>query len=170
MGCGTPRVLVIGEQARLALCLLERLRRAGCALEVVASCAQARALLAESPFDLVLCSSEASDSDPNAPRLTDLLEGSQTTVYYWLAVQDSCWWLLTLEQGQRRWGRPALRPAQFARALDDLLEEIKRAAPESSPEVPAAELVAQAAIPPPIPPKKVTASREWSQRKRVLSA
>ncbi len=170
MGSRTPRVLVVGEQARLALCLLEHLRQSGCALEVTTSCAQARALLAETSFDLVLCSSEAHDSEPAPSRLMALLEGSETTLYYWLTVQDSCWWLLALERGERRWGAPALRPRQFAQVLDELLGELKHALPISVPEEPMLELVAPAGLPDPIPPKKASVSSPPSRPKRVLSA
>ncbi len=167
MGPRAPQILLVGKGVRQACALVERLRERGCACQLATSYGEARSLLEASGFDLVL--SETDLPDGNAHHLRSLLAGSRTTLYYWLAVQDGCWWLPALEQGQQRWGAPALRPSEFAQALDAMLEQMRSCARESAP-LEVASVPAVTEVPPAIPPKKTAAAQTRGAHKRASSA
>jgi hypothetical protein len=54
-----------------------------------------------------------------------LLSGSRTTLFYALPVENGCWWVPILRVGEECFGVPALRPTEFAGALDEVLEQIE---------------------------------------------
>lgn len=117
-----PSVLLVGMSVTAASPLVQRLRERGCAWQLASSYREATGLLRAQDFDLVL--SHMNLSDGSAYPLLALLEGQRTTLYFSVSVDESCWWLPALERGQTCWGAPALRPNEFARNLDALLEEL----------------------------------------------
>jgi hypothetical protein len=54
-----------------------------------------------------------------------LLSGSRSTLFYALPIEKGCWWVPILKAGEECFGAPALRPTEFAKALDKVLEQIK---------------------------------------------
>jgi len=110
-----PIVLLVGKNLSGALRLVEWLRRLGCGSHIVASYQEARTMLETRRFDVVL--SETDLPDGNAYGLISTVTGSPTSLFFCLAVEDSYWWLPAVTQGRECLGAPALRPAEFARAL-----------------------------------------------------
>ncbi len=130
-------ILLIGRDFRPGSQFLERLCRSGCACAVAKNLEEARASLLARPFDLVL--SDMALPDGSALPLLDLLEGTPATLFFCVGVHDGCWWLPALARGRRTWGEAALRPTEFAHALDALLaadpSHVVEAAPAAAAEI-----------------------------------
>ncbi len=81
-------------------------------------------ILRDQKFDLVL--SPTSLRDGKLYSIMSLLEGSDTTVFYSYAVEDSCWWLPALRSGKKCFGSPAFRQSEFVALLDETIDQIQR--------------------------------------------
>lgn len=122
-GCG---VLLIGESDRSFSHIIRRLEKHGCRCCFAGSYEQARELLARETFSLVL--SVIPPRQNAISLLTDMLLGTEASIYYAQPVEDSCWWLPKLRQGVRCFGTPALRPSEFAAVLEWEVERIQTGA------------------------------------------
>lgn len=115
------RALLIGENSQGFSHLVKRLEEHGCKCRFVTSYQEASSQLGVEDFDLVL--SPISLRDGSVFPLADLLEGSGTTLFYFQAVEESCWWLPALRSGQKCFGSSALRPSEFIASLPRILDE-----------------------------------------------
>jgi len=115
------RVLLLGASAKGISFLLQRLEKRGCDCYMATSTSEAARLSVEHVFDLVLCTGHAEGIDAFAASLI----GSPTSLFRCYPVEDGCWWLPAVRRGERCPGAPALRPSDFASALDRIVEEIK---------------------------------------------
>jgi len=52
--------------------------------------------------------------------LVGILAGLAVTAFLCLPVETSCFWLPALDAGKKCLGLPALRPAEFAKALEEM--------------------------------------------------
>ena len=129
-----PIVLLVGNNMSRAFRLVEWLQSLGCEYHIAASYQEARTLLETHRFDVVL--SETDLSDGNAYRLIASVRESPASLFFCLAVQDSYWWLPAVTQGRECLGAPALRPAEFARVLQEILFELTVAAVTPPPVLP----------------------------------
>jgi CheY-like chemotaxis protein len=109
-------VLLIGENARSSIALLQWLKKRGCRCQLARSYRDACDLVSSTPFDLVL--SEYQLPDRTAFPLLDWLIGSSATLFFCTRVQDGSLWLKMLERGERCIGAPVLRSNEFVEALD----------------------------------------------------
>jgi hypothetical protein len=78
-------------------------------------------LFREHKFRLILSVS----SIKTARRAISFLGRSDCSVFHALPVEKSCWRLPLMRNGHACLGAPALRPSQFARALDQILQEVR---------------------------------------------
>jgi hypothetical protein len=103
--------------------LAARLKRWECEIDFASSCKEASTFLSDRQFDLVLSEHRLRDgsSDPLAASLI----GSSTTLIYSYPVETDCWWLPAVKNGQLCWGSLAMRPSEFIRFLDNILNEIR---------------------------------------------
>src|SRR5437016_4409456 len=115
----TVAVLLVGDGARNASILQDHLQRKGCDIFFAASCKEAQKILREHHYDLVL--SEFILSDGTAYQLMSCLRGTDTTMFFSNAVEDGCWWLNAIYEGEDRSEEPGMRPAQFGIVLDKIL-------------------------------------------------
>ena len=122
--CG---VLLIGESARSFSHIALRLERHGCVCRFAESYEQARELIEKETFSLVL--SVIPPRENAISQLTEKMIGTEASIYYAQPVEDSCWWLPALRQGERCFGTPALRPSEFANVLDREVERLQAVAP-----------------------------------------
>jgi len=114
------RVLfVAGSELGLPF-LVQRLEAQGCQCHLASSYSEGIRLLAEQPFDLVLCSGK-----PGISRLLSSVIGSSASVFCAHAVEGGCWWVPVVRYGEKCLGVSALRPDEFAEILGRMLEEIK---------------------------------------------
>jgi hypothetical protein len=163
-----PQVLLAGETASDAMALADNLGRSGCDLHVATTFEEACALLTERPFDLVL--SDIRLADGSAYPLVTMLVGSNATLYFFQPVREGCWWLPAVLRGEYRWGAPALRPTEFARTLERILEELTSARIPASVAPGARRGSAPASVMAPASPRAFpTPSRREPRRERPVA-
>jgi len=124
MNSDCVKVLLLGESAKGSSYLLHRLRNWGCDCSVATSAAEARALVNDHTFQLILSTLPLRRLDP----LLDLLGESDCTVFFTCPVEDGCWWVPLLRHGQKCLGTPALLPSEFVALLPGLVKEIRQEA------------------------------------------
>jgi CheY-like chemotaxis protein len=115
------QVLLVENDERGADLLWDRLRKGGCELHLAKSAGRAKELLRRQRFDLVL--SELLLSDGTAFQLIPLLLSNRTTVLFSNVLEDGCWWMTALLQGQDHTKDPGPLPAEFKLWLDKFLSE-----------------------------------------------
>jgi len=132
---GMIRVLLVGDSPQL-LIYKKHLMRNSCKCEI-AECERAVwEMLAQRQFDLVL--SLHTGQGTRSPSLVELLSGSPTTLFYALRVEVGYWWVPILRLGKECFGAPALRPSEFSRAINEVIEETKAEAKRNGPSTPLA--------------------------------
>jgi CheY-like chemotaxis protein len=120
MNQGGIKVLLMGEDARGSSFLSRHLEQRGCQCWFATSTEEGLSLAARHAFHLVLSTSPMQQANP----ILSLLTGSDCSVFYCLPLEDSCWWLPLVRNGQKCLGAPALRPSEFVGLLDEVLREI----------------------------------------------
>ncbi len=121
MNAAAVRVLLVGESKAGYASLLQRLQKSDCQCQFTASCSEGARLVADSSFDLVLCGSQMDGSQ----NLIRAVLGSSATLFRYVLVEDGCWWVPAILRGKYCAGAPALRPREFAGALDSIIRETK---------------------------------------------
>lgn len=116
-------VLLIGESVRSFSHIVQRLEKDGCHCRFTNSYDEARRLLSEEGFDLVL--SVIPPRGNAISSIANFLVGTHTSIYYAQPVEDGCWWLPALRFGERCFGAPALRPSEFAGLLGHVVEDVR---------------------------------------------
>jgi hypothetical protein len=114
-------VLLVGESAKGSSSLLRHLEKRGCECYVATSGSEAARLLVDHVFDLILCT----DLMEGINALIASVVGSSTTLFRCYPVEDGCWWLPAVRHGEKCLGASALRPGEFASALDEIVDEIE---------------------------------------------
>ena len=112
-------VLLVGDGARNAHVLEDHLRKRGCSICFASSKNEAMQLLQHRQFDLIL--SEFMLPDGTALQFMSSLLGTKTTMFVSNAVEDGCWWMTAVFQGQDRTQEPGMRPREFRIRLDEVL-------------------------------------------------
>jgi CheY-like chemotaxis protein len=124
-------VLLVGDGARNASVLENHLRKRGCNISFASSKNEAMELLQHRQFDLIL--SEFILSDGTALQFMSPLLGTKTTMFVSNTVEDGCWWMTAIFQGQDRTQEPGMRPREFRIHLDEVLYDQFFRAPTNSP-------------------------------------
>jgi CheY-like chemotaxis protein len=108
-------VLLVGQTFHGAQALKDRLRDWGFRCHLARDMRAASELLSAQPVHLVLSSTQLSDGTGFG--LLEILAGLPVTVFLCLPVENGCHWL------------PAMRPAEFASALEEMARSIAVEAP-----------------------------------------
>jgi hypothetical protein len=111
-------VLLVGESFQASSALTEQLLRWGFRCHFAGSMRTARQLMISERVDVVLCDMHLSDG--TGIRLLGLLAGLPVTAFLCLPVESSCFWLPAIDAGKECLGSPALRPSEFANALEEM--------------------------------------------------
>jgi two-component system, OmpR family, response regulator MtrA len=114
-GAGT-NVLLVGNCARRSSVLGRHLLKRGCNVSLAARKKDAVELLQQRQFDVVLSGFRLPDG--TAYELMEALRGTDSTMFFSFAVEDSCWWITALLQGQDRSEEAGMRPREFTKVLD----------------------------------------------------
>jgi hypothetical protein len=117
------RVLLVGDSREVFSSCRRRLVANGCYCEFADCEREVWNVLQQRQFAIVL--SVHRGRSARTESLGALLSGSRTTLFYALPVEKGCWWVPILKVGEECFGAPALRPTEFANALDEVLEQIK---------------------------------------------
>jgi response regulator RpfG family c-di-GMP phosphodiesterase len=115
-------VLLVGQNFHNAHTLTDRLRRRGFRCHFVSNLREASDLLSSRPVDLVLSNTHLPDGTGFG--LVGVLAGLPVTVFLCLPVENSCFWLPAIDVGRECLGSPALRPSEFASALDEMASRL----------------------------------------------
>lgn len=113
------KVLLVGESAMGFSILSKHLEKHGGICRSASSYAEAAQLFSERPFDLVLCS----DRITGIHILLSALTGSSASLFCSHSVEASCWWVPAVLHGEKCLGVSALRPNEFAKLLDQMMDE-----------------------------------------------
>jgi hypothetical protein len=114
------RVLIACETSLGFSLLSQHLEAHGGECWFASSHSEAARLFLERPFDLVLCS----DRIAGIQTLIASLVGSSASLFCCHGVETGCWWLPGVLHGEKCLGAPALRPGEFAKVLDQLMDEL----------------------------------------------
>ncbi len=117
------KVLLIGENPQGYSRLVKRLEENRCKCRFAPAYQEAVSLLSLQDFDLVFSPMRVRDS--SVFPLISLLESSRTTLFYFQAVEEGCWWLPALRFGRNCFGSSALRPSEFIAWLNLVIEEMQ---------------------------------------------
>jgi hypothetical protein len=150
-GNDTPRVLLIAEYAQGSSHMIKHLEERRCKCSFAASYQEAVALCDTQDFDLVLSPMRLGDA--SVFPLVSRLDGSGTYLFYYQSVEEGCWWLPALRDGQKCFGSDALRPSDFAIRLEQIIGDIRtrlRVVAKSVAATPPAKAVVPARSPAPI--------------------
>lgn len=115
-------VLLVGQNFHNAHTLTDRLRRWGFRCHFVSNLREASDLLSSRPVDLVLSNTHLPDGTGFG--LVGVLAGLPVTAFLCLPVENSCFWLPAIDDGKECLGSPALRPSEFASALDEMASRL----------------------------------------------
>ena len=121
MSTRLARVLLVGEGAKGCSSLRDCLERRGCECHVVTSSSEGILLSADCALDLILWLGQIEGINV----WVESLVGSPASLFRCYPVEDSCWWLPIVRRGEECLGAPALRPGEFASALEGILQEIE---------------------------------------------
>jgi DNA-binding NtrC family response regulator len=111
-------MLLVGQSFQTRHGLTERLVRWGFRCHFAGNMRAARETLRAVRVDVVLSDMHLSDGTGIA--LLGILTGLAVTAFLCLPVETSCFWLPAIDAGKKCLGSPALRPAEFARALEEM--------------------------------------------------
>jgi hypothetical protein len=112
-----PRVLLIGQRTNWGGSLITMLEASRCTVRFARDLEEITGLLEPKSFDLILAGSECRHEMHLSPELA----GSRTSVFYVFPVENSCWWVPAMLGGVDCYGSSALRPAEFAVELREIL-------------------------------------------------
>jgi hypothetical protein len=119
-------VLLVGQNLHSSLALTERLQRWGFRCHFASNMRAASDLLNSHPVDLVLSNTHLPDGTGFG--LLVALAGLPVTAFLCLPVENGCFWLPAIDGGKACLGMPALRPAEFAKALEEMTRSLPPAA------------------------------------------
>lgn len=111
------KALFVGQSEAPFSSLYQRLRKDGCQCELVPSCSCGAELFAKYSFDLIFCSVEMKDFEA----LVSATLSSPASLFRYLRVEEGCWWIPAVLRGKPCAGASALRPREFAKALDHFI-------------------------------------------------
>lgn len=98
------------------------LEKAGCQCHFAESQQEMSEVLRHTKVDIVF-------SLKAQQRLSELmaqLAGSRVTMFHRLPVEEGCWWVPVLRNGENCFGMPAFRPSEFPRVLAEIVKGIIR--------------------------------------------
>jgi hypothetical protein len=130
-------VLLVGQSFHSAQALEDWLKQRGFRCHFARNMREASDLLNSCPVDLVLSNTYLPDG--SGFRLLMALSGLPVTAFLCLPVENSCFWLPAIDGGQNCLGSPALRPRDFASALQEMVRCLP-AGPSVSLPVPKVEV------------------------------
>ena len=118
-------VLFVGEYPSLSASLARMLNSLGYECCYAETCEQALAAMEKRKFRVVLSKSKLADG--NGRRLLPATEASSGWLFLSFPVEDGCWWIPMMENGQLCVEAVALHSREFSKALLNTLQAILRA-------------------------------------------
>jgi hypothetical protein len=123
-------VLVVGDSPHL-FSSFRRLERLGCECHFAESHREVSALLSHTKLDIVL----SLYTHQRLSQMMALLAGRRVSMFYMLPVEEGCWWLPVLRNGENCLGTRAIRTTEFTYVLIEIIKGIATDAASSRPSV-----------------------------------
>ncbi len=115
-------VLLVGQSFQSPNGPTNRLRRWGFRCHFAGNMRTARELLGSIRVDVVLSDMHLSDGTGIA--MLGIFAGLAVTAFLCFPLETSCFWLPAIDAGKKCLGLPALRPAEFAKALEEMARSL----------------------------------------------
>ncbi|MGH9561805.1 MAG: hypothetical protein ACRD3S_10150 [Terracidiphilus sp.] len=122
-------VLFVGEYQALSASVARVLNSAGCEVRCAASCQEALALLQERRYRVVLSKSKLADGNPR--QLIPATQAADGWLFLSFPVEDGCWWIPLMEEGQLCMEAVALHSREFSQVLLKIVKAIQPAPREA---------------------------------------
>jgi hypothetical protein len=122
-------VLVVGESRLFSS--FRRLERLGCECHFAESHREVSALLSHTKLDIVL----SLYTHERLSQMMALLAGLRVSMFYMLPIEEGCWWLPVLRNGENCLGTPAIHTTEFTYVLIEIIKGITTDAAPSGPSV-----------------------------------
>jgi DNA-binding NtrC family response regulator len=137
-------VLLVGNRTGAAARLENYLLNRGCDLCFAHTGKEALELFRRRRFDLIL--SDFRLSDGTVYQLIPPLRGTHTTMFFSIVVEEGCWWMNAVYEGQDRMDEPGMRNPQFKIVLDDVLFKKRMRSSEERRDTPVADQADKQAV------------------------
>jgi hypothetical protein len=115
-----PSVLLVGRSGSWGTLVLKSLEKFGSELSFATPESITSESLRISGYGLILLDSTVPPEQRK--QLVAELAGSSASIFYTFPVENGCWWLPVLRQGQDCHGSPAFRRNEFPLELERMLE------------------------------------------------
>lgn len=115
-------VLVVGE-SRHPFSLFQPLENITCQWQFVKSHQEATAVLSRTAPDIII----TTYTHRIHAHMIALLAGLRVSLFYVLPVEEGCWCLPVLRNGENCFGTPAFRPREFTYVLADIVRSMNTA-------------------------------------------
>jgi CheY-like chemotaxis protein len=115
-------VLFVGEYPAVSASLTRVLNSLGCECRYAETCEEALAAMEKRKFRVVLSKSKLSDG--NARKLIPTIEAASGWLFLSFPVEDGCWWIPAMENGQLCVEAVALHSREFSKSLVNILKTI----------------------------------------------
>lgn len=113
-------VLLVGKSPHLFSFIQPSLERVGCQCYFAGSHQDIGDLLKHTKLDIVL----SLNSHQSLFELIVLLVGLRVSMFHMLPVEEGCWWLPVIRNGEKCLGTPALGSSEFRCVLVDIVKGI----------------------------------------------
>lgn len=113
-------VLLVGKSPNLFSFIQGPLEKVGCQCYFAESPEEMGNLLSRTKLDIVL----NLNSEQSLCELIVLLAGLRVSVFHMLPVEEGCWWLPVIRNGEKCLGTPAFRPREFRGVLAEIVNGI----------------------------------------------
>ncbi|MGA9884576.1 MAG: hypothetical protein WBQ34_12730 [Candidatus Acidiferrales bacterium] len=108
-------VLFVGEYPALSASMARMLKSTGCEIRYAASCEEALAAMQQRRFRVVLSKTKLADG--SARELIPSTQTAQGWLFLSFPVEEGCWWIPVMQEGQLCVEAVALRSREFSKAL-----------------------------------------------------
>lgn len=113
-------VLLVGKSPHLFSFIQPSLEKVGCQCYFAESYQEMGDLLSHTKLDIVL----SLRSHRTLSELMVLLAGLRVSLFHMLPVEEGCWWLPVIRNGEKCLGTPAFRPSEFTCVLVKIVKGI----------------------------------------------
>jgi hypothetical protein len=116
-----PTILLVGRNGSWGTKVLKSLEKFGAELSFAAPQTVTAEHVRKGAYLIILLDSTVSSEQRR--QLASELAGSSISIFYSFPVENGCWWLPTLQNGQDCHGAPAFRRNEFPNELERILRD-----------------------------------------------
>lgn len=122
-------VLFAGEYPAVSASIARVLKSMGCEIRYAASCEEALAAMEHRKFRVVL--SKTNLADGSARKLIPPVQTAEGWLFLSFPVEEGCWWIPVMQEGQLCVEAVALRSREFSKTLLQILKPMAAAQHEA---------------------------------------